>query len=67
MSDFDRIAYRLIAEYAQDLPKAVADKAFRLAWEHGHASGEADVEFYFVDFADLAADAYRAGTQGSVA
>lgn len=61
VSDFDSIADSLISEYARDLPSAVADRAFRLAWEHGNLGGAGEVEAYFIDFADLAGDAYRAG------
>ena len=57
----DRLADALAADYAADLPKSVSDRAFSLAWEHGHANGEGDIENYFIDFADLAGDAYRAG------
>jgi hypothetical protein len=57
----DALADSLAADYATDLPKRVADRAFALAWEHGHSMGEGEVETYYVDFADLAGDAYRAG------
>lgn len=57
----DRLAERLAGDYAKDLPRSVSDRVFSLAWEHGHASGEQDVESYYVDFADLAGDAFRAG------
>ena len=59
----ESFADSLAAEYAPDLPRHVADRAFALAWEHGHASGEGEVEMYYVDFADLAGDAYRAGKE----
>jgi hypothetical protein len=58
---FDDLADKLAADYARDLPKPIADRVFALAWEHGHANGEGEVEFYYVDFADLAGDAYRVG------
>jgi hypothetical protein len=61
MTDNDNLADTLAADYAADLPKPVADRVFALAWEHGHSSGEGEVEIYYVDFADLAGDAYRAG------
>lgn len=61
MSDFASLADSLVATYAADLPTIVSDRAFSLAWEHGHSAGEGEVELYFVDFADLAGDAYRAG------
>ena len=32
----------------------IAEKIFSLAWEHGHASGEQDILFYYCDFAELA-------------
>lgn len=31
-----------------------ADALFRLAWEHGHASGHAEVASYYSEFAELA-------------
>lgn len=30
-----------------------ADRVFELAWEHGHSSGEQDIEFYYADFVAL--------------
>ena len=61
MSDFDTLADDLIREYALDLPPHVADRAFGLAWEHGHAHGDGEVEMFFIGIADIAGDAYRAG------
>ncbi len=55
------LADRLADDYAPTLPDSVADRIFGLAWEHGHANGEGDVETYYVDFADIAGDAFRAG------
>lgn len=59
----ERLADALYADYASDLPKSVADTLFGLAWEYGHANGEGDVESHYVDFADVAGDAYRAGVR----
>ena len=61
----EALADRLADEYLPDLPKHVADRTFALAWEHGHASGESDVENYYIDFADLAVTAFHEGN-GSV-
>ena len=55
----EALADRLADEYLPDLPKPVADKAFALAWEHGHSAGEGEVENYYIDFADLAVTAYH--------
>jgi len=52
--------HALIEEFKKDLfqefevtdnPKA--EKCYRLAWEHGHSSGLADVASYFGDFVEL--------------
>ena len=68
MSNYDNLADTLAADYAADLPKSVADRVFALAWENGHSNGDGEVESYYVDFADLAGDAYRAGrVAGSLA
>jgi hypothetical protein len=55
------LADRLASEYLPDLPEHVADRTFALAWEHGHASGESEVENYYIDFADLAVTAFHEG------
>jgi hypothetical protein len=55
------LARRLADVYAADLPQAVSDRVFSLAWEHGHAGGESDIEYYYIDFAALTLEAYRAG------
>jgi hypothetical protein len=60
----EELADSLAADYGSDLPKHVSDRAFALAWEHGHSMGAGEVETYYVDFADLAGDAYRAGLSG---
>lgn len=54
---------RMFVEYAEPfgVPRSVSDKAYALAWEHGHASGYSEVESYFQDFADLAHVAYERG------
>lgn len=60
---------RMFAEYAEPfgVPRAVADKVYSLAYEHGHASGYSDIENYYQDFAELARVAYEAGyTEGRV-
>ena len=57
----EALADALAADYGADLPKHVSDRAFALAWEHGHSTGEGEVEAYYIDFADLAGDAFRAG------
>lgn len=56
---------RMFAEYAEPfgVPRAVADKVYSLAWEHGHSSGYSEVENYYQDFAELARVAYEAGTR----
>lgn len=60
----DSLADRLAADYAADLPKYVSDRVFALAWENGHANGEGEVEMFYVDIADVAGDAFRAGLAG---
>lgn len=57
----ETLADRLADEYLPDLPKHVADRTFAMAWEHGHASGESDIENYYIDFADLAVTAFTEG------
>ena len=57
----DRLADKLAADYAPSLPEPVSDRVFALAWEEGHANGEGEVENCYIDLADLAGDAYRAG------
>jgi hypothetical protein len=61
----DDLADMLAAEYASGMPASVSDHIFRLAWEHGHSSGDSEVESYYIDFADLATSAYYATRQGS--
>lgn len=42
----------LASEYGvENNPKF--EKAFELAWQHGHSSGYSEVEIYFSDFAEL--------------
>ena len=56
-------AARLAADYAHHLPESVTAAVFQVAWEYGHARGSREVENYYVDLADLAGDAYRAGKE----
>lgn len=57
----EALADRLAREYAPALPDYVADRVFAFAWEHGHASGEGEIESYYIDFADLAVSAFNEG------
>jgi hypothetical protein len=54
---------KMFAEHAEPfgVPRSVSDKAYALAWEHGHSSGYSEVENYFQDFAELARVAYETG------
>lgn len=54
---------KMYDEYAAPfgVPRAISDKVYSLAWEHGHASGYGEVENYFQDFAELARVAYNWG------
>lgn len=54
---------RMFMKYAEPfgVPRSVSDRAYSLAWEHGHSSGYSQVENYFQDFAELARVAYEQG------
>jgi len=36
------------------IPQAAIDLVWSLAWEHGHAWGEAEVAMFYDDFRDIA-------------
>lgn len=38
--------------------EAVAGPVYRAAWEQGHSAGYSEVENYYIDFAELATNAY---------
>ena len=44
----------LARTYLPTLPTDVTDVAFRMAWDHGHASGYGQVQDFYEEFADLA-------------
>ena len=62
----EALADRLADEYLPDMPKHVADRTFAMAWEHGHSSGESEIESYYIDFADLAVTALHEGKRSII-
>lgn len=45
------------------VPEAVSDRVFETAWEHGHASGNHEVEMFYESMKDAVNAAFRAGKQ----
>lgn len=57
------LANRFAREHTPYLPQRVSEHVFAMAWEHGHANGEGEVENYYMDFASLAITAFYEGKQ----
>lgn len=45
------------------MPDGLADTVFRMAWEQGHASGNQEVANYYIDYAQLATQAWKAARE----
>jgi hypothetical protein len=43
------------------MPEAVSDRLFEVAWEHGHSSGDHEVEMFYESIKDVVNAAFRAG------
>lgn len=56
------LAETYLSDIAESRRAVIAEHAFRLAWEHGHASGYGDVESYYQDFANFAQEVYSVAT-----
>jgi hypothetical protein len=48
------------------MPKAVSDRLFEFAWEHGHSAGTHEVEMFYADAKDIVNAAFKAGKRKPV-
>jgi hypothetical protein len=44
---------KMFEKYGLELGNVRAEKAWEMAWERGHSSGEQEVEYYFEELSDL--------------
>lgn len=55
----DDLHRRLKAEYGGSIPPKAEEKVWQKAWDDGHAHGETEVEWKYVDLIDIAREAMK--------
>lgn len=56
------LAEEYLGEISESRRVAIAERTYKLAYEHGHSSGYSEIENYYIDFADFALAVYSAAT-----